>query len=137
MDDMTLVERAAIVLSFFLIILITVMFLQLVTAREREAIAIKKAIGFTSRDIRIQLGIRTLIIQIGAIIVGTVLSNTLGERIFGLMLSSMGASRIIMLVDPIKAYLIYPSAQVLTVFITVIVGTEVVRKYHIKNQIKE
>jgi putative ABC transport system permease protein len=53
------------------------------------------------------------------------------------MLSSMGASRIIMLVDPIKAYLIYPSAQVLTVFITVIVGTEVVRKYHIKNQIKE
>jgi putative ABC transport system permease protein len=137
MDYMGLVERAAIVISFLLIILITVMFLQLITAREHSAIAIKKAIGFTNRDIRIQFGIRILAIQLVAIIVGTVLSNSLGEAIFGLMLSSMGASKITMLVEPVTAYLLYPAAQLLVVLITVIVGTKVVRNYHIRNQIME
>jgi putative ABC transport system permease protein len=137
MDNMNLVKRAAIILSLLLIILITVMLLQLITVREQGAIAIKRAIGFTIRDIRIQLGIRTMIIQVIAILVGTALSNTLGERIFGLMLSSMGASRIDMLVEPFAAYLAYPAVQLVTVLITVVAGTKVVRTCHIRNQIME
>jgi putative ABC transport system permease protein len=136
-DNMSLVEIAAILISLLLIILISMMFLQLITAREHGAIAIKKAIGFSNRDIRIQFGIRILMIQFVAIIVGTVLANLLGEIIFGFMLSSMGASKITMLVEPITAYLICPVAQLFVVFTTVIVGTKVVRKYHIRNQIME
>lgn len=136
-DNMSLVEGAAIVISLLLNMLITVMFLQLITAREHSAIAIKKAIGFSNRDIRIQFGVRILVIQFLAIIVGTVLANFLGEIIFGLMLSSMGASKITMLVEPVTAYLLCPAAQLLVVFITVIVGTKAVRKYHIKDQIIE
>lgn len=49
MDSMSLVEGAAIVISLLLII-----------ARERSAIAIKKALGFSNRDIRIQFAIRIL-----------------------------------------------------------------------------
>ena len=135
MDNMRLVEGAAIVISLLLIMLITVMFLQLITAREHSAIAIKKAIGFTNRDLRIQLGIRILVIQCLAIIVGTILSNTLGEVIFGFMLSSMGASKITMIVEPFSAYLLYPAAQLFVVLSTVILGTKVVRSYHIRNQI--
>ena len=74
-DNMSLVEGAAIVISLLLIMLISVMFLQLITAREHSAIAIKKAIGFSNRDLRIQFGIRILVIQSVAIIVGTVLAN--------------------------------------------------------------
>ncbi|MDF2523831.1 MAG: transporter permease, partial [Clostridiales bacterium] len=136
-DNMSLVEGAAIVISLLLNMLITVMFLQLITAREHSAIAIKKAIGFSNRDIRIQFGVRILTIQFLAIIVGTILANTLGEVIFGLMLSSMGASKITMLVEPITAYLLCPAAQLLVVFVTVIVGTKVVKNYHIRDQIKE
>lgn len=136
-DNMRLVEVAAIVISLLLIILITVMFLHLITAREHSAIAVKKAIGFTNRDIRVQLGIRILMIQFVAIIVGTVLANFLGEIIFGFMLSSMGVSKITMLVEPITAYLLCPLAQLFVVFITVIVGTKVVRNYHIRDQIME
>ena len=117
--------------------LITVMILQLTTAREHSSIAIKKAIGFSTRDIRIQLGIRILMIQFAAIIVGTVLANSLGETIFGWMLSSMGVAKITMLVEPVTAYLLCPAAQLLVVFLTVIVGTKVVRSYHIRDQIME
>ena len=136
-DNLSMVEGAAILISLLLILLITVMFLQLITAREHSAIAIKKAIGFSNRDIRIQFGIRILIIQFVAIIVGTILANYLGEAIFGMMLSSMGASKITMLVEPVAAYLLCPTAQLLVVLLTVIVGTKVVRNYHIRNQIME
>lgn len=136
-DNMNLVENASIVISLLLIILITVMFLQLITAREHSAIAIKKAIGFSNRDIRMQFGIRILMIQFLAVLVGTLLSNFLGEFIFGWMLSFMGASKIKMLVEPVTAYLICPAVQLFVVFITVIVGTKVVRNYHIRDQIME
>lgn len=76
-------------------------------------------------------------IQFAAIVVGTILANFLGEAIFGLMLSSMGASKITMLVDPVKAYLLCPAAQLMVVFITVILGTTVVKHYHIRDQIIE
>ncbi len=136
-DNMGMVQGAAIAISLLLSMLITVMILQLITAREHSAIAIKKAIGFSNRDIRIQFGIRILMIQLVAIIVGTVLANYLGEVIFGLMLSSMGASEITMLVDPVKAYLLCPAAQLFVVFITVILGTTIVKHYHIRDQIIE
>jgi putative ABC transport system permease protein len=136
-DNLSLVSGAAIVISLVLIMLITVMILQLITAREHSAIAIKKSIGFSNRDIRIQFGIRIILIQFLAIAVGTFLANTLGEVIFGMMLSSMGASKITMIVEPVKSYLLSPAAQLLLVFITVMVGSKVVKNYHIRDQIME
>lgn len=136
-DNLSLVSGAAILISLVLIMLITIMILQLITAREHSAIAIKKSIGFSNQDIRIQLGIRILLIKFVAIIVGTFLANTLGEVIFGMMLSSVGASKIMVLIDPVKSYLLSPAAQLLVVFITVIMGSKVVRSYHIRDQIIE
>ncbi len=136
-DNLNLVSNVAILISLLLIILITVMILQLITAREHSAIAIKKSIGFSNKDIRIQFAIRILLIQFLAIVVGTILANTLGEVLFGMMLSSMGASKIIMLIQPLKSYVISPAAQLLVVFITVIMGSKVVRSFHIRDHIME
>jgi putative ABC transport system permease protein len=136
-ENMSLVEGAAAAISFLLTILITIMFLQLITAREHSAIAIKKAIGFSTQDIRIQLGIRIFMIQFLAIIAGTFLANTLGEVIFAGMLSSVGVARIEMLVEPVFAYLLCPAAQIFVVVITVMFGTRMIRNYHIRDQIME
>jgi len=136
-DNLSLVGGAAIIISLLLSVLITIMILKLITAREHSAIAIKKAIGFSNHDIRIQFGVRILMIQILAIAIGTVLANFLGEITLGLILSSMGASKITMLVEPVSAYLLCPAAQMLVVYITVILGTKVVRNYHIRDQIME
>lgn len=136
-ENMSLVEGVAIVISLLFSILITIMFLQLITAREHSEIAIKKAIGFSTRDIRIQLGIRIFVIQFLSILIGTILANTLGEIIFAAMLSSLGVARIKMLIEPVWVYLICPSVQLLVVAITVIIGTRVIRNYHIRDQIME
>lgn len=136
-DYLKMVEAAAIVISLLLIMLISVMILRLITAREHSAIAIKKAIGFSNTDIRIQFGIRILLIEIAAITMGTLLANILGEAILGMIISSMGASKITLLVEPVSAYLLFPSLQILVVFITVILGTKVVKTFHIRDQIME
>lgn len=136
-DYLKMVEIAAISISLMLIMLISVMILRLITAREHSAIAIKKAIGFSNRDIRIQFGIRIIMIEILAIVVGTLLANFLGEAILGMMFSSMGASKVTMIVEPVTAYLISPIAQIAVVFITVIMGTKVVETFHIRDQIME
>lgn len=136
-ENMSLVESAAIVISLLLSILITIMFLQLITAREHSAIAIKKAIGFSTLDIRIQLGIRILIIQFIAILAGTILANTLGEVIFAGMLSFAGVAKIQMLVEPAWAYLFCPAVQLFVVVITVMIGTKIIRTYNIRDQIME
>lgn len=136
-ENMSLVEGVSVGISLLLVILITVMFLQLITAREHSAIAIKKAIGFSTRDIRIQLGIRILMIQFLSILIGTILANTLGEVIFAGMLSSVGVAKIEMLVEPIGAYLLCPAVELFVVVITVILGTRMIRNYHIRDQIME
>jgi putative ABC transport system permease protein len=136
-DNLSRVEAAAMAIALLLSALVTVMFLKLVMAREHRDIAVKKALGLTNRDIRIQLGIRLLVIQGLGILIGTVLANTLGEGIFSLMLSSMGATRMTLLIQPLKAYLICPAIQLLVVAITVIGGTRAVKHYHIKEQIVE
>ncbi|QUH25229.1 FtsX-like permease family protein [Serpentinicella alkaliphila] len=136
-NNMILVERAAIVISLLLILLITTLILKLVIAREHSAIAIKKAIGFSNKDIRIQLGMRILMIQMAAILIGTIMANFSGEAIFGWMLSSMGASKIKILVEPVSTYLVYPAIQLIIVLLAVIVSTKGVKNYHIRNQIIE
>lgn len=136
-ESMGFVSGAAITIAVFLIVAITLMFLQLMIAREHSLIAIKKAIGFTNGDIQRQLIIRVLFIQVLAIIGGTILSNTLGESIFALMLSSMGVSKITILVKPIVSYLISPIMQVLLGTVTVVLASKSVRRYHIRNQIME
>ncbi len=136
-DYMGMVEISAIVISLFLIMLISVMILRLITAREHSAIAIKKAIGFSNKDIRIQFGLRILMIEIVAIIVGTLLANFLGEAIMGMIFASMGAHKITMLVEPLSAYLLSPLIQICVVFVTVLLGTKVVKTIHIRDQIME
>ncbi|AFA49993.1 ABC transporter permease [Acetobacterium woodii] len=136
-DNLSRVEVATLVMALLLNGVVTLMFLKLVMAREQGAIAIKKALGFSNRDIRIQLGIRVLTIQGLAILLGTLLANTLGERIFGMMLSTMGASRITLLIQPVKAYLLCPGIQLMVVFITIIGATGAVKANHIRAQIME
>ncbi|PKM66496.1 MAG: ABC transporter permease [Firmicutes bacterium HGW-Firmicutes-2] len=136
-ENMALVETAAIVIALLLMMLITVMFLQLMIAREHGAIAIKKAIGFRNKDIRLQFGIRIILVQLMGIVIGTVLARSLGEDIFGLLLSFMGASKITMLVEPVSAYVFWPAVQITLVMVTIIGATKAVQKYHIRNQVIE
>lgn len=135
--NMRLVETASFLIAMLFILFITMMFLELVTAKEHSMIAIKKAMGFTSYEIRIQMAVRILIVQLMAIITGTILANTLGEVLFAGMLSAAGAARIQFYINPFKAYLRYPMMQLGLAAASTYVGTRSIRTFHIRDQIME
>ena len=58
--------------------------------REKIDIGIYKALGFTSRNLRLQFAVRFLIVAFFGIIIGTTLSLALSEKILSFMLRSMG-----------------------------------------------
>lgn len=136
-QSLTLVRNLSIAMSLLLIMLISIMVLRLMIAREHRAIAIKKAIGFSNRDLRVQLGIRILAIQVLAIAIGTDLANDFGGDLLGLMLSSLGASEVNLLIEPVGAYLYSPLGQMLAAAFTIFLGTRIVKAYHIRDQIIE
>lgn len=58
--------------------------------REKIDIGIYKALGFTSRNLRLQFAVRFLIVALFGIIIGTTLSLILSEKLLSYMLRSMG-----------------------------------------------
>ena len=58
--------------------------------REKIDIGIYKALGYTSRNLRLQFAVRFLIVAFFGIIIGTTLSLTLSEKLLSYMLRSMG-----------------------------------------------
>lgn len=136
-DNMETIEITAILLAITLIILITIMFLQLAMAREHSAIAIKKAMGLRNRDIQIQFGIKVLLVQIAAILMGTILANSLGGPILVAFLSSMGCAHITIIKSLVVAYFICPVLQFMLCGITTWISTKSVCNYSIRDQIIE
>lgn len=86
--------RGAVIVSsgigVIIAILITLLFMKLQTAKEYAQCAALKAIGFTSKEIRLQYVLQTAITAGIGIILGLIVSGTLGEKMVGFVLSLTG-----------------------------------------------
>ena len=93
---------AVVILGFLLVALVVILFLKLRLARDREQIAIMKAIGFTDDDIKKQYQTKMLLAAFPGIVIGIVLANRLGSTVVSAALSLMGLgiSRITFLIQP-------------------------------------
>jgi putative ABC transport system permease protein len=132
-DQLQLLTVTAIIIAVLITILITVLFLKMLTAKDMSQIAIMKSIGISLRDIKIQYITRALIVLNLGIIVGTVLSNTLGERILSLLLSVMGAKNIQFIINPLVAYILSPLFLILIVTITTLLSINNIEDYSIED----
>jgi len=128
---------AAIAVALVIAILITVLFMKMLVAKDRYSIAVMKAFGFTNLEIRGQYVSRSVFILLVGIILGTVLANTLGAVLAGAVISSFGASSFEFVINPFLSYLLFPLMMVITVFIATIIGTLGVERIKISENIKE
>ncbi|WP_285398588.1 FtsX-like permease family protein [Lysinibacillus sp. fls2-241-R2A-57] len=128
---------AAIAIALVITILVTLLFMKMLVAKDRYSIAIMKALGFTNSDITVQYGSRALFVSIIGIIVGTLLANTLGEVLAGAVITSFGASSFSFSINPLSAYVFCPLLMICSVLITTIIGTSGVGKIKISENIKE
>lgn len=128
---------AAISIALVITILVTLLFMKMLVAKDRYSIAIMKALGFTNSDITVQYGSRAFFVSMIGIIAGTLLANTLGEMLAGAVISSFGATSFSFSINPLTAYVLCPLLMICSVLITTIIGTSGVGKIKISENIKE
>jgi putative ABC transport system permease protein len=128
---------AAIAVALTITVLITLLFMRMLVAKDRYEIAVMKAFGFTNSDIKAQYVARSVLVLIIGILLGTFLANTLGEALTGAVVASVGASSFDFVVNPLAAYLISPLLMVFSALVATFFGTQEAAKIKIFENIKE
>jgi len=132
-----LASYASVGVALAITALITLLFMRMLIAKDRYAIAVMKSIGFTESDIRAQYLVRSVLILAIGVVLGTVLANTLGEALAGAVIASFGASSFAFIIDPIEAYLLAPSAMALSVLLATVFGTADAGRIHVSENLRE
>lgn len=78
-------------ISAGILFVVTALFLRLITEKNRNAISLKKAIGFCGKDIKKSYWFRGFLPALFGILAGIFLGNTCGEKLCGSILTSFGA----------------------------------------------
>lgn len=128
---------AAVAIALIITALVTLLFMKMLIVRDRYSIAVMKAIGFTSRDIKRQYATRSIFVLTVGVLLGTLLANTLGEALGGMVISSFGATSFQFLVNPAAAYLLCPLMMVGAVLLGGALGASGAGEIKISENIKE
>lgn len=127
---------AAIAVALIITVLVTLLFMKMLVAKDRYSIAVMKALGFTNSDMKAQYVSRSVFVLIVGIVLGTLLANPLGEMLAGAVISSFGASTFEFAVNPLWAYLLCPLMMVCSVLIATLIGTSGAGQIKISENIK-
>lgn len=128
---------AAIGVALALTLLITLLFMRMLTAKDRYSIAVMKAFGFTNADIQAQYVARSVFVLLIGVLLGSLLANTLGEALTGMVIASFGAASFKFIVNPVFAYLLSPLLMAGVVLAATFFGTLDAGQIKISENIKE
>ncbi|MDX9952794.1 MAG: ABC transporter permease [Anaerolineae bacterium] len=128
---------AAVGVALALTVLITLLFMRMLVAKDRYAIAVMKAFGFTNADIRTQYVARAVFVLSLSVLLGALLANTLGQALAGAVIASFGAASFRFIVNPALAYLLSPLLMAGVVLAATVFGTLDAGHITISENIKE
>lgn len=135
--SMEKVSYAAVAVTIVLTVLVTLLFMKMMVVKDRYSISVLKSLGFTSSDIRRQYVTRSVIVLVLGVLIGIVLSNTLGEVVGGALISSFGASSFHFEVNPWFAYALAPIVIAACVSIATLFGIRDIGALKASEYIKE
>jgi putative ABC transport system permease protein len=136
-DQLKVVTVVAIAVGLSVAVLITSLFLRMLTSKDESQIAIMRSLGFSLRDIRVQYLSRALVLLSLGVVLGTVFSNTVGQRAVSILWSFMGASQIRFVIDPLQAYVLLPLLLMVAVALTTLVNMTGIKETNIAKMIME
>ena len=135
--QLSTVVRAAATIGVVVTALMTALFLKMLLVKDRSRIAVMQSIGFSLQHIRLQYHSTALTLLAVGIASGTLLSNTLGPRVVGLLWSFLGAARIRFIIHPLPAYLLFPLLLAATVALTTVISVSRLKDTGIATAIAE
>ncbi len=118
--QLKLVVAGGFVVAILIAALITALFLKMLLAKDMSQNAIMRSLGLTTRDIRRQYMTSTLLVLTDGILLGLVASGTLGEFLFGMAMSFMGAAKMEFVNVIWQTCLLCPLVLIVTVGMTII-----------------
>jgi len=124
-------------ISIVIIILVILMFMKMLVSKDRYHISVLKAFGFTTLDLKVQYISRSIFILMMSLALGTLLANTLGEKVSSIVISSFGASTFKFVVNPLTVYIFSPLMIVIAVILSTLIGTLRIGKIKVSDYIKE
>ncbi len=116
------------VMACFVLFIVMLLLIRLVIWRERNDISLKKALGFTSSDIRMEYLKKTLTYILPGIVLGVFAGIIPGQSLAALLLRSMGAYSFRFIIDPLTVFAAAPAMTAASaMFATTLSLTEVKR----------
>ena len=103
-----LAAYASLTAAVIIAMMITMLFLKLLFTKDRESVKLLHFLGFAKNELKMQYAVRIIIVFFVGIAVGTLLANTLGEQLSGVLLSSLGISSFRFVINSVNAYLLLP-----------------------------
>lgn len=127
----------AIAVMLVINVLITLLFMRMLVAKDRYPIAVLKSLGFRNSDLTAQYYTRSIVILLAGTLLGTLLANTLGQSLAGAVISSFGASAFRFVVNPLSAYVLCPLMMLGSVLIATIIGASGIGRIQLSANMKE
>lgn len=118
-------------------LLVILLFIKLLISKDRYSIAVLKSMGYTDSDISMQYVWRSAAVMLLGILLGTILAGTLGERMAGAAISSLGAAAFQFTVNPLSAFVLSPAILIFAALTATITGTAKAGNVCISQSIKE
>lgn len=132
-----LVARGSLAVALGLTFLIVVLFMRMLIAKDRYAIAVLRAAGFTGQDIVVQYLARFMVILLVSLILGTVLANLLGEPLALMSTSSLGVRYFRFIINPLSSYLLTPLLMAAAVLAAIALGARSIRAVDIMENLRD
>ncbi len=110
-------------ISLVITALISYLCMKMLLAKDGNAIALMKIVGYSSLDIRVQYLTRSVSIAIIGILLGTCIANTLGQGLMKQLIARYGVSSFHFVVDPLQSYVAAPLILVLVLVATTLFAT--------------
>ena len=119
------IGNASVVTSVFVMIVLFVvilLLLRLLIWRERSDSSLKKALGFTSRDVQNEYLKNVFLVSAIGIVVGILAGVFPGQLLAGIFLSSLGAQGFRFIINPVQVFVLVPVISLFTVLVAAWAG---------------
>jgi len=136
-DAVKKASYAAVAAALLISALIILLFMKMLVVKDRYSIAVMKSLGFTNTDIKRQYLSRAGLVMILGVLLGTLLANTAGEFLGGMLISMFGVSSFQFIVNPLIAYALCPLGMAMVVIAATTIGLSGAGSIRISENIKE
>jgi putative ABC transport system permease protein len=126
--QLRLASRGAMLIAVLVAFVVITLFLRLIVERNRDAISLQKALGFTSGDIGRVYCLRGFLTAAAGVISGLALGTLLGESLCGIVLKSFGADGFCFIIRWDRLLVGIPAIILGTTMLAVLMGTAEVRR---------